>query len=700
MGLSFSRNTIPRDGQPLQESRSSLQSPPTPNIPRRRPTSAFFTRSQRHIPERNETPPPPTEPPPVETQGQFSLADLMRRELEMPQNQPTQSRRRSRLTRVSSSFTTHIPNIFTRHNESVPLPSPAQYSRPQTSQTQDPYSSPLQLPSLDPDWHDRPLSIPHTLPRRYRNHDIARPLASIADRIQSLTPARDLSSRLAASIRTRRRARRMSGDDESQSAVLSRLLSVAAAATAASLMGNNPEDAVNDLQRAANAVPGDDGTFDGFLHSLRSGRLASHLGRDQEGTESIGGSGNPASLDFFRMFRFGSVATAQAQRRSQNDSSRPSSSHSRFTSHSTSGESRNDDLPEGRMVPILIVGIRSLHNNDAEHTPEQGDAMPSFLDALAHFPSSVNVSTTSEEDEAAMLDNERHRNSTNTLWNRDNTRRLRFGDSIRPRSEMGPSPSTGTSTPQGTYPPPTTPASPLSSGRSTGTSTPSRRASMPPPSAFPSRREASLSSRREAALGLGRASALNTTPEETNHHLMPRINRDRRSSQNEFMRYGSGSSRRNGVVEPDHPPDREGNRSWIIYVLGGSYPENHPILTTPSLFTDSPTYEDMLLLSSMLGPVKPPVANEEDIASAGGNYTVIESGHGLAASPYEIPIEGCHANVSEEKIPINIGENCLVCLCDYEENDTLRRLNKCGHLYHRECIDHVSLCFRITHNQC
>ncbi|GME39103.1 Zinc finger RING-type protein [Neofusicoccum parvum] len=144
----------------------------------------------------------------------------------------------------------------------------------------------------------------------------------------------------------------------------------------------------------------------------------------------------------------------------------------------------------------------------------------------------------------------------------------------------------------------------------------------------------------------------------------------------------SRSARRNGVVEPDHAPG-EGPRSWIIYVLGGSYPENHPILTTPSLFTDTPTYEDMMLLSTLLGPAKPPVASESDVSSAGGVYTVREASQieGESGSLVAAAVEG------DETIVITPDQRCLVCLCEYQTDDEARKLIKCGHLFHKECID-------------
>jgi hypothetical protein len=134
------------------------------------------------------------------------------------------------------------------------------------------------------------------------------------------------------------------------------------------------------------------------------------------------------------------------------------------------------------------------------------------------------------------------------------------------------------------------------------------------------------------------------------------------------------------VVEPDHTPG-EGARSWIIYVLGGSYPENHPILTTPSLFTDSPTYEDMLLLSTLLGPAKAPVASEDDIANAPGLYWIRGTTGNLVAQSAD----------NSDTIEIVSEARCLVCLCDFEDGQEARNLIKCGHLFHRECIDQVCL---------
>lgn len=94
----------------------------------------------------------------------------------------------------------------------------------------------------------------------------------------------------------------------------------------------------------------------------------------------------------------------------------------------------------------------------------------------------------------------------------------------------------------------------------------------------------------------------------------------------------------------------------------------------------------MLLLSSLLGPAKPPVASHEDVALAEGTYRVQLIDNSLVAA----------AIGNSVRVQIGLGERCLVCLEEYQEEDELRQLHKCSHLYHRECIDEVRSYSSIT----
>lgn len=178
--------------------------------------------------------------------------------------------------------------------------------------------------------------------------------------------------------------------------------------------------------------------------------------------------------------------------------------------------------------------------------------------------------------------------------------------------------------------------------------------------------------------------------------------------------FGSGSLRRNGVVEPDtisSPPSATpattsddatgsgGDETWIFYIVSAVLPEGHPLLNAPSLFTDNPTYEDMLFLDSFLAK---PVASREDLERAGGNFVVRKSrgggliGRRLEGSGRRESDSNKEQEEDEEKqegldvLLIAEGERCLVCLADYEVGEEARKLGGCGHFFHRECVDTVS----------
>jgi hypothetical protein len=444
--------------------------------------------------------------------------------------------------------------------------------------------------------------------------------------------------------------------DEDQAAMLSRLLSIAAAATAATLMGDDHR-AVAEARNVGG--DGEDGTFDSFLQSLQNGRIASALRQSTNEAEegSDRSNGMPAPLNFFRMFRFGpSGGSGRRTERALENSNGESSEQ----------QDAEEDGSDGRLVPIIIVGIRSINPGNGS---ENDSNIPPFLDALSSFPSPIASPGDSTAD--GLISQPRngtsfsHRRRTSMsaapLSGYDNQRHHRAPERPRPLSSMS-------DTLSGPRPPPSTPASALSA-LSSGNTTPTYASSVASQSNAPSRRESFLRRTRSAGL-------VSTAEEEP--QAAQRTARQRPNDP-EHTRFGSGSSRRNGVVEPDHNPG-EGARSWIIYVLGGSYPENHPILTTPSLFTDSPTYEDMLLLSALLGPAKPPVASESDVESAGGLFRVQADQDVLVA----VAMDG------DDAIQIGLEERCLVCLSEFVIDEEARRLVKCGHLFHRECIDQVS----------
>ncbi|KAI9751326.1 MAG: hypothetical protein M1815_001206 [Lichina confinis] len=522
---------------------------------------------------------------------------------------------------------------------------------------------------------------------------------------------------------------------EDQAARLSRHLSVAATAIAASLVGNTERAFAEAHDVASDGV---DGSFDSFLRALQNGSLASAL-RNGGNSPGDDGTTNPTDatfspINFFRIFRFGSTGDDDDGNNNNNNNSNSNSnssnnnsgsSNSNTTSNRTdasttpasqTGSTSPDTNTENgnRMVPVIIVGIRSV-------TPRQnvnqddGNIHSPLFDALSNLPLIMPAGLPSRSSGTFLRRTDRRsrfgrsrRASMSAVSsfpaNYDSQRHQRLNSGIgRPQFDARPSASTAmpsvlSESPPGPHPPPSTPAEHALSVGSSGNNTPTRR----PSSASAGVVSASAGSAATAAR------PANVNPLE--HSIDEAITsaglggvRRRRLSDGEFARYrdfGPGSSRRNGIVgdsEVDPAsasasasftggPQPEGTRTWIVYVLGGSYPEDHPILTTPSLFTDSPTYEDMLLLSSILGPAKPPVASREDVASAPGVYRISTLGDSWVATTNGFDAGGEHP----QQLLIEAGERCLICLCEYEVEEEVRQLSRCRHVYHRECIDEVS----------
>ncbi|GAB7326694.1 hypothetical protein MBLNU13_g10650t1 [Cladosporium sp. NU13] len=534
---------------------------------------------------------------------------------------------------------------------------------------------------------------------------------------------------------------RRSAGPEDQATMLSRLLSVAAAATAATLMGDDHQ-ALSEARGLTGGTGigevggnGEDGSFDGFLRALQNGRIASALRQGGDGQEN-GEGGQSGPLNFFRMFRFGTPGANGASENPHADSQ-------------TEGSGEPSNSGDNRMVPIIIVGIRSILPNSAAGAGGGVDELPPFIDALGHFPSPLpahalgahgqdSIDSILRPPQNGTSFRHRRRASMGGLGmgrsriddRYDDQRDHRSPDRRRERPWSVASANSNTEP----RPPPATPASPSPelSRISSRNSTPSH--SRPASFVANSIRDFASDSRRNSALQRVAASPLASHTEETgslhstrssdNLLSQPRGSdhfRGHRRSDTapniHYPRFASGHPRRNGVVEPDNipslsrspsgnatenanPEDRNGDsRSWIIYVLGGSYPENHPILTTPSLFTENPTYEDMMLLSTLLGPAKAPVATEDDVQNAGGIYELvvaepIEDNSTTATDPASsdrlmaIVTAETKGENDPDRVYLEAGHRCLVCLCDFEIKETARRLAKCGHLFHKECIDH------------
>jgi hypothetical protein len=411
---------------------------------------------------------------------------------------------------------------------------------------------------------------------------------------------------------------------EDQAAMLSRLLSHAAALTAVSLVGDN-QHALSD----ARDVGGDnvDGSFEGFLQALQNGRLAAALrnGGSEMGGGSAAANGetNVTPVNFFRMFRFGTIGGGTGGNTSTNNNSNPVGRRLRRHQNQTAPSDAPNEEEEGRMVPVIIVGIRSMTSEEGAER-EGGNTTPPFFDMLQDLamedeaPRGRAGGFLRRTDGRSRFSRSRRPSLSSTFPANYDSQRHHRGNTVSSTSSQPEAiPTAGTSlmslptvlsdTPPGPNPPPTTPADPSLSALSSGTTTPNRQSSTSSANHTP------LFPNHARENGARRQTSI-FEPTEEESHASPRNPRRRRVSDSEFSRYrnyGLGSSRRNGMVgdsgpstegiESDSGRSRRGqtettNRSWIIYVLGGSYPEDHPILTTPSLFTDVSSKHPLLLL--------------------------------------------------------------------------------------------------------
>jgi hypothetical protein len=451
---------------------------------------------------------------------------------------------------------------------------------------------------------------------------------------------------------------------------LSQVLQLAAAAIAAQLSGHGGIG-----QPGSRQVGGEtfDGSIQNFVQTLQDAATA----QAGETIDMNSSDGDLPPVNFMRVFQFpndenGSPIASQAQARDVDQMD--------LDAIAGPGEAE-------RSVTLVLVGVRSLPHGHDSNNGENGTTGPS-LDTLLSLPflppanvlrngssgalfrrsdgrtPSTNARRHSMTNFSfpAQYETQRHqrtrtaagRTSTNTDTTLPMTSDAIAGQQLASDSPAGP------------HPPPSTPAD-LRSGQTS-----------------PVRRPSSASAVQTPALPDLDEDRPQLGPHNSNYETSYTLPRQRRRSDTEFARrpeLGSGAARRNGMVEPDHPPPGIG-RSWLIYVVGTNVSPDHPAFTMPSLFTDNPSYEDMQMLSTLLGPVKPPVATQEDVTSAGGLFRLSLQGTELLA---ESIIDG-----GSESFAINVGERCLICLSDYVATEQVRRLDKCHHLYHHECIDEVS----------
>ncbi|KAJ6179622.1 hypothetical protein N7519_010083 [Penicillium mononematosum] len=600
--------------------------------------SAFNSLSSRGITRRRSARAPYFIPPRAESVG-IPDAPANPPFIDSPSQipEPTRAswRRSVRLQRMRHSISSPISHMFGQpHSDLRPHGSP-------------------ELQMSDPLFDDRAMDTrldfgepPHELDSVEPAIQAGRPATASS----STQPSPALMRRLPGIIRARS-SRVLRREEQTP---LSRVLQLAASAIAAQLSGT-AGPALPDIQALGN--DGLDGSLENFIQSLQhatSTQAQPHT--TGEGPSDTANEAPSHPVNFLRVFRFAnseSPAGPGASGQSANG----------IGERGTQTDGMDIDEPaegEGRTVTLVVVGVRSVPagnggHNEHQHPPSPGPG----LDALLGLPF-LPPNTIPRPQDATGEPSQRG-DAMQEYTPRPELQNFHARQSPMPLEEcLTPGPVlhshpiillVSPKAPPGPHPPPSTPAEQGLSALSSGTSTPSRRpssASAIAPDTLPHLHEGR--EMQPTAETLEEPATLNTA-------------RQRRRSDSEYARHralGSGAVRRNGMVEPDQPPP-SGGRSWLIYVVGTNLSENHPALTTPSLFTDP----------------NPPVASQTDVNSAGGLFRLVEYAGSLVAEA----VEGAGT------IQIQDGERCLICLSDYEVAEEVRELGKCKHVFHKDCID-------------
>ncbi|KAI4183339.1 MAG: hypothetical protein L6R41_005451 [Letrouitia leprolyta] len=376
---------------------------------------------------------------------------------------------------------------------------------------------------------------------------------------------------------------------------LPRILHLAAVAIAAQLSGN-PEQAITNLQAV-----GADGFDDNLNNLFRTLHEATDTVNNTPTTDGPSDSttslGSLPPLNFLRVFRFvntnqdvdtqGNVSRAESQVAGDNGRNEPPL------------DEDASDGSEGRTVTLVVVGVRSVPSDHLgnEEVATTGPGLEALLNMPLPPAAQPNLfrgagpgSFLRRSDGRSRLPRPRRASIGGVApfpASHSRQRQQRFnsspnGSGLSTPGTLSGSVSTVSDLASGSHPPPSTPADFGMSPYASGATTPSRR-----PSSASALHQSPVST-RDMAYSLPDDPPSSLSNQNTTHPV-----HQRRRSDSEFARHrnlGAGAARRNGVVAPDGVEAdnnmASGSRSWLIYVVGTNISENHPALTTPSLFTD------------------------------------------------------------------------------------------------------------------
>lgn len=478
-------------------------------------------------------------------------------------------RRSARLHRVRRSLSNPISQMFGQQNSSMPSANVENSQPPSQSDLGDQFYPPATDFNSHMDF-DEPHELDSVEPA-IRN---TRPESPLSD--QSTQGTTQGTPQLPGFLRARP-SRALRREDQTS---LTRVLQLAAAAIAAQLSGT-AGPVLPDIQALGN--DGADGSLENFIQSLQNTTSAQANPSSNDAQTPNGENGPPPPVNFLRVFRFAGNAN-----RSGTDSGNTGQEDGMDVDNQT-----EPPAPEGRIVTLVAVGVRSVPSGNGPgggNQPNRGNGLDALLRLPYLSPRMRNPDGTPNlpprGDRPSGMFPSRHSLGGSSGVSANNNEQMhrpgssnntshRFSD-VGEGSPFASFPGSLPGSPPSPHPPPSTPAEHGLSTAPSGASTPNRRpssASAMPQNILPQVHE---------------NPSMQPTVEPTDEQVPSSTARQRRRSDSEYARhrdFGSGSVRRNGIVEPDNASPPVG-RSWLIYVVGTNVSENHPAITTPSLFTD------------------------------------------------------------------------------------------------------------------